>query len=233
MTTKKKYAIWATFLCPLTASASDLSYTFLDFQRPEVTVDAFGVQTPVPGQTVQINALDGEGIAVAGSLALVHGLYFSGSYRSSIVDVTGSISSPLVSVNVTDTFDLTAATLALGYAHEFGDNFDLIAEISYDSSTYDFGSFAGENFDIDDSGAGARLGVRWNPARPIELYLFAKYSPVAKALLSEGTFEKGNSTSVGVRWYFFENLGVGVEYDSGDVDTTTISMRFSFGNLPW
>jgi len=56
---------------------------------------------------------------------------------------------------------------------------------------------------------------------------------VAKALLSENKFEKGNSAMVGVRWYFFENLGVGIEYDSGDVDTTTISMRFNFGNLPW
>ena len=63
--------------------------------------------------------------------------------------------------------------------------------------------------------------------------MFGKYSPVAKALLSEGTFEKGTSEILGVRWYFFENLGVGIEYDSGDVDTTTISMRFSFGNLPW
>jgi hypothetical protein len=215
------------------ASASELSYTFLDVQRPETTVDATGVQTPVPGQTVKINALDGKGIAVGGSLALVHGLYFGGSYRSSIIDVTGSISSPLVTVNVTDTFDLVVSSLAFGYAHEFGDNFDLIAEISYDFSNYDFGSFAGENFDIEDSGAGARLGFRWNPATPVELYLFGKYSPVAKALLSEGTFEKGNSAILGVRWYFFENLGVGIEYDSGEVDTTTISMRFSFGNLPW
>jgi len=234
VTTRKKCAVWAIFWLPsFGASASELSYTFLDFQRPESTVDAFGVQTPVPGQTVQINALDGEGIAVGGSLALVHGLYFAGSYRSSIVDVTGSITSPLVTVNVTDTFDLVASTLAFGYAHEFGDNFDLIAEISYDSSNYDFGSFAGENFDIDESGAGARLGFRWNPVPPVELYLFGKYSPVAKALLSEGTFEKGTSEILGVRWYFFENLGVGIEYDSGDVDTTTISMRLSFGNLPW
>jgi len=217
----------------LTASASELGYTFLDFQRPESTVDAIGLQTPVPGQTVLIHAFDGKGIAVAGSLALVHGLYVGGSYKSSIIDVTGEISSPLVTVNVMDTFDLVVSNLAFGYAHKFGQNFDLIAEISYDSSNYDFGSFAGENFDIDDSGAGARLGFRWNPAPPVELYVFGKYSPVAKALLSENKFEKGNSAMVGVRWYFFENLGVGIEYDSGDVDTTTISMRFNFGNLPW
>jgi len=231
---KKSYAVWAILAMPcLPASASELSYTFLDFQRPEVTVDATGVQTPVPGQSVQIDALDGKGIAVAGSLALPHGLYFNGSYKSSVVDVTGVVSNPQVTVNVADTFDLVSSNLALGYAHEFGDNFDLIAEISYESSNYDFGSFAGENFDLEDSGAGARLGFRWNPARPVEFYVFGRYSPVAKPVLSERTYEPGSATTAGIRWYFFENLGVGIEYDSGDVDTTTISMRFSFGNLPW
>ena len=231
---RKRFAVWAILAMPsLTASASELPYTFLDFQRPESKVDATGVQTPVPGQIVQINALDGKGIAVAGSLALVHGLYFSGSYKSSVVDVTGVVSSPLVTVKVADTFDLVSSNFAFGYAHKIGDDLDFIAEISYDSSNYDFGSFAGENFDLKGSGAGGRLGFRWNPARPVELYVFGRYSPVAKPLLTQRTYEKGSSAVAGVRWYFFENLGVGIEYDSGAVDTTTISMRFSFGNLPW
>jgi hypothetical protein len=232
--TGKKYALWTMLaLAPLTVSASELSYTFLDFQRPEVSVDAFGVQSPVPGQTVQINALDGDGIAVAGSLKVGQRFYVGGSYKSSIVDVTGVISNSLVTLNVADTFDLVQTNLAFGYIHPIGDELDLIAELSYDSANYDFGSFAGENFDLDDSGAGGRIGLRWNPARPVELYLFGRYSPVAKPALSERTYEDGTSFSAGVRWYFFENLGAGIEYDSGDIDTTTISMRFSFGNLPW
>jgi hypothetical protein len=232
--TGKKHALWAILAAPsLTASASELSYTFLDFQRPQSTIDATGVQTPVPGQTVEINALDGEGIAVAGSLAVGQRFYVGGSYKSSVVDVTGVVSNPLVTVNVADTFDLVLSNLALGYVFEIGDELDLIAEISYDTANYDFGSFAGENFDLDDSGAGGRIGFRWNPALPVELYVFGRYSPVAKPVLSEGTYEQGSSVSAGIRWYFFENLGVGLEYDSGDIDTTTISMRFSFGNLPW
>lgn len=232
--TGKKHLLWAVLALPsLTASASELSYTFLDFQRPDVSVDAFGVQTPVPGQTVRINALDGDGIAVGGSLKVGQRFYVGGSYRSSIINVTGVVSNPLVTLNVADTFDLIQSSLAFGYIHEVGDDLDLIAELSYDFANYDFGSFAGENFDLDESGAGARIGLRWNPVLPVELYLFGRYSPVAKPALSERTYENGSSATVGVRWYFFENLGVGVEYDSGDVDTTTISMRFSFGNLPW
>jgi hypothetical protein len=232
--TAQKYAPWALLaLAPFTASASELSYTFLDFQRPEVSVDAFGVQTPVPGQSVRINALDGDGIAVAGSLKVCQRFYVGGSYKSSIVDVTGVISNSLVTLNVADTFDLIQSNLTFGYVLPIGDELDVIAEISYDSANYDFGSFAGENFDLDESGVGGRIGLRWNPILPVELYLFGRHSPLAKADLSQRTFESGSSASAGVRWYFFENLGVGVEYDSGDVDTTTISMRFSFGNLPW
>jgi hypothetical protein len=234
LVTGKKHALWAILALPsLTASASELAYTFLDFARPKSTVDATGVQTPVPGQTVRVNALEGDGIAVAGSLAVGQRFYLGGSYRSSIVDVTGVITSPLVTVTVADTFDLVQTNLAFGYVHEIGDELDLIAEISYDSSNYDFGSFAGENFDLDDSGAGGRIGLRWNPTTPVEIYAFARYSPVAKPVLSERTYDTGSSASAGVRWYFFENLGVGIEFDSGDIDTTTISMRFSFGNLPW
>lgn len=232
--TIKKHALWAMLALPLfTASASELSYTFLDFQRPDVSVDARGVQTPVPGQTVQIDALDGDGIAVAGSLAVGQRFYAGGSYKSSIVDVTGVVSNPFVTINVADTFDLVQTNLVFGYIRPFGDELDLVAELSYDTANYDFGSFAGENFDIDDSGLGARIGVRWNPVLPVEVYLFGRYSPVAEAELSQRSYEAGTSFSAGVRWYFWENLGAGIEYDSGDVDTTTISMRFSFGNLPW
>ena len=231
---EKKHILWAVFAMPsFAASASELSYTFLDFQRPEASVDATGVQSPVPGQTVRINAFDGEGIGVGGSLAVGERFYLGGSYKSSVVDVTGVISNPLTTVNVAGTFDLVQTNLSFGYLHAIGDELDLIAELSYDSANYDFGSFAGENFDLDDSGAGARIGLRWNPTRPVELYLIGRYSPVAKAVLSQRTYEKGSSVSTGIRWYFFENLGAGVEYDSGDVDTTTLSMRFSFGNLPW
>ena len=230
----KRTLLWATLaLPPLTASASDLSYTFLDFQRPKSTVGTSGVQTPVPGQTVRINAHGGEGIAMGGSVAIGRRFYAGGAYRSSVVGVTGVVSNPLVTVNVADTFDLVVTSLAFGYIKPIGDELDLVAELSYDSTNYDFGSFAGENFDLDDTGAGARVGLRWNPASPVELYGFARYSPVAKALLSQRATDSGGSVSVGVRWYFFENLGVGLEHESGDVDTTTISMRFSFGNLQW
>jgi hypothetical protein len=218
---------------PSLASASELAYTFLDFSAIDTAVDATGTKSPVPGQSVDVDITDGDGIAVGGALAIGKRFYAGGSYESSVVDVTGVVTSPLATVNVTDTFDLVESSLFAGYLHPIGNELDLIAEISYDSSNYDFGSFVGENFDLDDSGVGALLGLRWNPRPAVEVFVTGRYSSVAKPLLTEGRYDSGSSVKAGLRWYFFENLGVGIEHESGEIDVTTLSMRFSFGNLPW
>ena len=215
------------------AQASELSYTFLDFQRLDNTVEVAGVQSPVPLQTVSVNTRGGDGIAVGGSMAAGDRFYLSGVYRSSIIDFSGIVTSPLATLNVADEFDLTLGRLSLGYLRPIGEELDFIAEISYDSVNWDFGSLAGENFDLDDTGVGAQVGLRWNPVRSVELFAFARQSPVAKPNLSTRTLESDTTAHVGVRVYLFRDLGIGLEHESGEVETTTISMRFSFGNLPW
>jgi hypothetical protein len=182
------------------ASASELSYTFMDFQALDSSVDAVGLQAPVPSQTVDVAAGDGDGIAVAGSVRAGDRFYIAAAYGSSIIDVEGVITNPLTTVTVSDRFDLITSRLGLGYIHAIGDSLDLIAEVSYDSANYDFGSLAGENFDIDDSGAGARFGFRWNPSPAFELFGFARHSPVGKSNLSALAFESDTSAHVGVRW---------------------------------
>ena len=121
----------------------------------------------------------------------------------------------------------------VGYLFEIGTNFDIVLDLTYDTSEYDFGSIAGENFDTHEAGAGAQVGFRWNPVLPFELYAAGRYSTVGKIDLNRREFDSDTLFNLGLRWYFFEDLGVGVEFESGQVDTITLSMRFSFGNLPW
>ncbi len=232
--TTSRLAVWAIVAAApsLAAQATDLSYTFLDFQSLDSTVEKTATQTPVPGQTVQIQTSGGRGIGAAGSYLFGERFYFSGYYKSSVLDYSGVVTSPIATDHATGTFDLVTSNLALGYLHKFGDRLDVTADIDFDSSYYDFGSIAGENFDLKGSGAGASVGLRWNPRRPFELFLTGHYSAVEKADLSQHRYESGTSVTAGFRWYFFENLGVGIEHRSGDVDVTTISMRFNFGNLP-
>jgi hypothetical protein len=216
-----------------TAWASDLSYTFMDVQVLDTRMDLTAVQFPVPEQSVTVTTRGGDGVAVAGSVALRERFYLAGSFSSSIIDVDALVESPLASAEATGRFDLVFSNLGFGYQRELARTFDIFAEINYHRADYDFGSFAGEDFSTRGSGAGGRLGFRWNPVRAFELFGAARHSPVAKPDLSTGQLSAGTDFSAGMRWYFFEDLGVGLDYQSGDVEAVTLSLRFSFGNLPW
>jgi hypothetical protein len=213
--------------------ASELSYTFLDFRYVANEVEASGTQTPVASQTVEAITEDGDGIAVGGSVAIGERFYFVGSYQSSIIDVSGVVTNPLGVTDVRDNFDFVQTGLGFGYQKELLPNFDLNIELSYDSADYDFGSFAGENFDANGSGAGAKIGFRWNPVEPFELSTFARSTPVGKLNMSTSELESDTLVGIGLNWYFIQDLGVGVNYEAGTVDTLTVSMRFSFGRLPF
>ncbi len=143
-------ANWVFLLASAAAPsfASELSYTFIDFQAISNTVEAAGTQSPVPAQTVAVLADEGDGISIAGSVLIGTRFFVAGEYLTSIVDVSGVITNPLGTTAVTDNFDLIQTRIAFGYQKELSENFDIVFELSYDSSEYDFGSFAGENFDM-------------------------------------------------------------------------------------
>jgi hypothetical protein len=230
------YALTASLACAIAwnnALASDLSYTVLDFQALSQTAEASGLQTPVPSQDVAITTDSGEGIGLGGSLAIGDRFYAGGAFQSSVIDVNGVVTNPLGTTVVSDEFDLINTRLVFGYVHELGVNFDVFAEVAFESLEFDFGSFAGENFDTDDSGAGGAVGFRWNPSAKWEVFSAARFTPVGKVLLNTRELDSDTLVNLGIRWYFLEDLGLGVNYESGEIETLTISIRFSFGNLPW
>lgn len=229
----------ATFLATLLvtvspkAYSSDLSYTFLDFRIIQQDISAAGSQVPVPGQTVSINTQEGDGIGVSGAIEFGERFYVGGNFSSSIIDVAGLVSNPLGDTAVEDSFDAVFTRLNFGYRREIGANFDLLFEATLESADYDFGSFAVENFDMTDSGVGARVGFRWNPVPALEVYTFGRHTPVGKINLDTLTFDSDTLANVGFYWYFLEDLGLGLDFEIGEVDSATFTMRFSFGNLPW
>lgn len=215
----------------LSAHASELSYTYVDFQAFSNETDLSGQQVPVPGQTVTVQSADGDGISIGGSVSIGERFYFGGRFQTSIVDVGAVVVNPFVIATADDNFDLIQSRLAFGYYRELAENFDLTFELSLDSTELDFGSFAGENFDMRDEGAGARIGFRWNPRTPLEIYGYAHHSPVANPNIETGKFESDTNLGLGMMWYFFGDLGVGVDYISGEFEQVSFSMRFSFGDL--
>ena len=221
------------WLVGASASASELSYTYVDFRVLWSSVDGAATQFPTPSQRIEAETGDGDGISVAGSLALPGRFYLVGAFGSSIVDVENRITSPFAELVVDDEFDLITSRFGLGYQRELAPRFDLTFEITYETGELDFGSLAGESFDTETSGTGARLGFRWNPRDPFELWASAGTSPTAELRLDEQELDSGTVLNAGFRWYFFRDLGVGLDYQSGDLSSVTLSMRFGFGRLPW
>src|SRR5690606_36260462 len=115
------------------AAASELSYTYVDFRVLSTSVDATGMQSTTPGQDVTANAGEGDGISVAGAVALPNRFYLVGAFSSSIIDVTAHIESPLAAVDIDDEFDLITSRFGLGYQRELAPNFDLTLEVTYDT----------------------------------------------------------------------------------------------------
>lgn len=216
------------------AEASELSYTYLDFESFDASAgDLRGNQQPVPDQNVFVQSHSGDGIGIAGSLGLGDRFYLNGQFTSSIVDVTGTITSPLTEVMLDDTYDLTGSRFSFGYLQAIGDNLDLLFDVSYDTRQLDFGSLGGENFDMEDTGYGAGVGIRWNPTTNVELFGFARTSTIGEAVLDRLEFQSDSSFQAGARFYFFDDMAIGLDYESAQTDTISLSLRFSFGNLQW
>lgn len=218
-------------LAPLTATASELSYTFLDIGAATIDTSLTGVRTPAPGQSVSIGLTDGDGLMVAGSLAIGRRFYVAAGNESDVIGVDAFVESPLATAFVGGNVDRVASRAAIGYVQPIGANFDFVFELAYESLEYDFGSFAGESFDVDESGNGLGLGFRWNPKAALEVFAMAHGSETVEVDLTNGTLESGTRSVAGLRWYFFEDLGLGFDVRSGDVDSVNVSLRFGFGDL--
>lgn len=212
--------------------ASELSYTFVDFGALGVDSSVSGSKEPTATQRVDVTSADGDGLSVAGSLAVGRRFFVAGGYWSSVVDADALVVSPLATAESSGNYDLAMSRVAAGYVQPVGSNLDIVLEVSYDSVEYDFGSFAGESFDVDDSGAGFGVGLRWNPREKMEVFASARSSAVGSVNLSASQLDSGTEISAGVRFYFFEDLGVGFGYSSSDdADTFAVSLRFGFGEL--
>jgi hypothetical protein len=213
------------------AAAADLGYSFVDFGAVGLQGGLSGTKASTPIQTVAIDTNTGTGLNVAGSLEVGERFFLRGSYDSAVVDVSAVVQSPLALVNTSGNFVRSASRAAFGYHRAFGEKIDAFAELTWDSVNYDFGSFAGENFDAKDSGAGVGVGLRWSATDSLEIYAAVHASPVADIDLTSSTLSSGTEATVGLRYYFFQDLGFGVDLRSGDVDALTLSMRFGFGEL--
>mgnify|MGYP006187899623 CR=1 FL=1 len=89
--------VLATILAALfapSALSSELGYSYLDFSVLNAWADDSGQLSPVAGQTVEVSADQGDGLAVVGGLAIAQRGYIQAGYRSAVIDVDAVVTSP-------------------------------------------------------------------------------------------------------------------------------------------
>jgi len=215
----------ATAITP--AKAQDVRYSFLDMSYMAQDVDRTGSQTPIPGQTVDYNATDGHGIRFRGSIGTWHNMYLFIDYGSTDIDLDAFVVSPLIpqGQTVSDEFDLTTIRGGVGLKYSIGTATDVYGEVTYDSSDFDFGSFALENFDLGEKDIGGALGVRRMMNDNIEVRGWARYTNVGDINLDALVFDPDVLFGAGFGWQLVRGLSIVGDDESGEFASWSIGIR--------
>jgi hypothetical protein len=210
-------------------SAQEIRYSWLDMSFMTQDVGREGM-LPTPGnpdQIVNISATDGSGVRFRGSVGTWRGFYFVFDYGSTDIDLTGSIENPNLPEpeRFADEFDYTTIRGGVGFKYSISINTDLFGELTYDSLDFDFGSFAGEDFDMDRQEPGATIGVRSLFGEDFQVQLHGRYSQLGDADLTTGIFDTDVLFGAGVAWQIMRGLFLVADYESGEFSNWSLGFR--------
>lgn len=207
------------------AQAQEPRYSWFEIGATGQDTPQNGTLVPVPGQTVDASARDGTGVRFRGSLGDIQGFYAFMSYASVDADVDALVTNSQGMFPASDEFDLTTIRGGVGYRWVLNFSTHLVGEISYDSLDYDFGSFAGEDFDTGDQGFGGRLGIRRMLGDDLEVGAYARYTSVGDADLNTQTIDADTLFGVSASYMFIRGLSLTIDYETGEIDSWSIGVR--------
>lgn len=203
----------------------EVRYSWLDLSYRSQNIDRQGTLEPIPGQTVDVDASSGDGVRFRGMVGTWYSLYAFIDYGSVDVDVDAVVTNNQGIFPAQDEFDLTTIRGGLGVKYSVGFNTDIYAELSYDSIDFDFGSFAGENFDTDDQEIGGSLGIRSMITDDIELRAWGRYTNHETVNLTNGEFDTGSVFGAGFGWEIVRGLSLVGDYESGQFSFWSLGFR--------
>ena len=207
------------------AAAQEIRYSWLDMSFMGQDIDRSGVQVPIPGQSVEVAGSDGSGIRFRGSVGTWHNLYLFVSYGSSDIDVDAVITNAQGVFEAKDEFDFTSIRGGLGWKWSVFNKTDLFAEVSYDSTDLDFGSFAGEDFDIDAQEIGGALGFRTLIGDHFEVKVQGRYTNVGDVDLNTLEFDSDTLYSIGFAWNVIRGFAIVGDFESGEFSSYALGFR--------
>ena len=230
----RRAAVYLSILALVTlshsAAAQEVRYSWLDMSYTAQDVDRAGFLAS-PGilyQIVDIAVTDGSGVRFRGSLGTWKGFYLMVDYSSTDVDLTGTVTNPGFTDDIEDEFDYTTIRGGIGLKFSIFESTDIYGEVTYDSLDFDFGSFAGEDFDMGGKGAGATLGVRTMFGDHFQMELRVRYSDVGDADLTGGFFETDTPIGAGFAWEVIRGLSIVGDVEEGDFTSWSVGFRMDF-----
>lgn len=221
--------IFVALLIPIIwsgAMAQDLRYSWFEISFVGQDIDKSGSQTDVGlGQTVDVSATDGNGIKFRGSFGTWKNLFAFMDYSSSDIDVSALVSNAQGQFPAEDEFDFTTVRGGVGLRWSLTPKTDIYGAVAYDSTDFDFGSFAGENFDTDFQDVGVTIGVRSMLSAEIELRAHARHTAVGDVDLNTGAMESDTLYGVGFGFELVRGLSITGDYESGIFSNWNIGFR--------
>ena len=207
------------------ATAQEVRYSWLDMSFMGQDFDRTGTQEPIPGQTVDIDGSDGDGVRFRGSVGTWNNLYGFFDYGTTDIDVAALVTNEQGEFPAEDVFDFTRIRAGVGLRFPLGAKTDVYGEISYDSLDLDFGSFAGENFDADEQDIGGALGIRTLLTDDFELRAYGRYTGVGDIDLNTLVFEDDTLFGAGFGWQIVRGLSIVGDYEAGEFSSWSIGFR--------
>ncbi|MFV2070577.1 MAG: hypothetical protein ACC645_26720, partial [Pirellulales bacterium] len=179
----------------------------------------------VLGQTVDVDAKDGTGIKFRASLGTWRNVFAFVDFNSSDITVDAVVTNAGGTFPATDEFDFTAIRGGVGLKWSVTHSSDIYGAISYDSTDFDFGSFAGENFDTGDKAVGGEVGVRSMVGDKLELRLRARYTGVGAVNLSTGVLYADTLFGVGFGYELVRGLSIIGDFETGEFGSYNLGFR--------
>lgn len=207
------------------ADAQEVRYSWMDLSFSAQDIDETGSQIPVIGQTVDVDAGDGDGVRFRASVGTWNNFYLFFDYRSADIDVDAVVTNSQGVFPATDEFDYTAARGGLGYRVPLRFDTDVYAEVSFDSVEFDFGSFAGENFDVDAQDVGASIGIRKMFGDRLELRVYGRYAAAGDVELSMLELDDDTLVGAGFGFDLVRGLSIVGDYEAGEFSGWSLGFR--------
>jgi len=209
--------------------AQEVRYKWLDMSFVAQGSELAGTQpTSEPGQFVDLDTSDGNGIRFRGSAGTWKNMYVFIDYASTDIDVASVLTnSSGEQFFDEDEFDMTNVRGGLGVRIPigWGPATDIYAEVTYDSADVDFGKLVDEDFDASNKDMGGALGFRAMLNDNWQVHAYGRYTNSGFVDLTTKEFDTDTVFGVGFGWQVVRGLSIIADYESGEFSYWAVGFR--------